>query len=93
MPITKAKDVKHLEGSFPVDGKETPITHEPIEDLYADRWELMQLQDLQKQYIILNRRLLASYTTPNLEIIKQLQQGMVRLQYIIDERDEDTKLI
>ena len=93
MPTPKAKDLKHLEGSFPVDGKETPITHVPIEDLAADQWEIMPIMELQKQFIILNRRLLAAYTTPNLEIIRQLERGMVQIRNIIDERDEDTKLI
>lgn len=93
MATPKAKDIKHLEGSFPVDGKETPITHVPIEEVNADQWHLLPTQKLQMQYVTLNKRLLAAQSVPNLGIIQQIQRGLVQLQAIIDERDEDTKLI
>lgn len=93
MATPKAKDLKHLEGSFPVDGKETPVTHEAIEEVNADQWPLLPTQILQQQYVILNKRLIAAQSVPNVEIIKQIQRGLVQLKYIIDERDEDTKLI
>jgi len=86
-------DIKELEGSFPVDGEKTPITHEPIDEINADMWFAMPTQKLQEQLVILNSRLYAAQCSENMDIIRQIERGIVTLQHIIDVRDEDTKLL
>ena len=81
--MAKKINIKEFEGSFSVNGNETPITHEPM----------LPTQKLQEQLITLNSRLLAAQCTENMDIIRQLERGVVTLQHIINARDEDTTLI
>ena len=91
--MAKKINIKDLEGSFPVNGNETPITHELIDSVNADLWTSMQTQQLQEQLITLNSRLVAAHCSENMAIIQQLERGIVTLQHIIDARDEDVKLL
>lgn len=86
-------ELKELEGSFPVDGKKTPVTHEPIEEVNSDQWGVVPTQKLQMQLVTLNNRLYAAQCSENYDITRQLERGVAQLQAIIDLRDEDTKLI
>lgn len=91
--MAKKINIKDLEGSFSVNGNETPIAHEPIDTVNADLWSMLPTQKLQEQLITLNSRLLAAQCTENMDIIRQLERGVVTLQHIINARDEDTTLI
>jgi len=91
--VAKKINIKEFEGSFSVNGNETPITHEPIDTVNADLWSMLPTQKLQEQLITLNSRLLAAQCTENMDIIRQLERGVVTLQHIINARDEDTTLI
>ena len=86
-------NVRDFQGALPVDGKVTPVSREPIEDVDASQWNTLPTMKLQQQMVILNKRLQAAHCSSNLDIIKQLEKGIARLQFIINERDEDTKLI
>lgn len=85
--------IKDYEGAFSVEGRVTPISHQEIENVNADQWHLLPTPKLHHQLVILNKRLHAALTTNSMDIVKQLEQGVGRLQLIIKERDEDDKLI
>ena len=85
MPKRRRPTIKDLEGSISVQGDVTPISRQPVEQILADQWPTMSLVDLWEQRRIMSNRI-GFAQSGNLDIIRQLEMGMRRLDAIIAEK-------
>ena len=76
-------------GPISVTADITPITHQKVEKLDASQWEEMTTSDLFKQRLVLQQRLDAVALMGNLSMHQQLTLGMIRLNKVLSERDDD----
>jgi hypothetical protein len=84
-------DIKKLEGSFSVNGKETPITHKPIDHVDSSKWHTLPTHVLLDHRTTLQNRLHTVYSLPNGQsLAQQLKMGIAQLESIISKRKDDT---
>lgn len=87
--MKEEKKPKIPSGPISVTDDITPITHQKVEKLNASLWDEMTTSDLFKQRLILQQRLDACALMGNLPMHQQLSMGMMRLNKVLSERDDD----
>lgn len=84
------KSIKDLEGSFPVDGDESPISHEKIHKIDAAKWPQMNASQLLDQRLLLSNRLDAARSSgAGVSIQNQIQLGIQRLNGLIAQQQKN----
>ena len=79
---------KNLEGSFPVNGDVTPISHQPIEQIDSSLWEDMTIGELVNQRIALNDRINRAQMMGLGGVAQQMQRGLIYLDSLITQKQE-----
>ena len=82
--------IKDLEGSFSVNGDVTPITHQPIQKVDADKWSEMTLSELHEQKTVLDSRLLQAIQCDHPEMVTQIHRGIEILIQLIGSKAGET---
>ncbi len=76
-------------GPISVTADITPITHQKVEKLNASLWDDMTTSDLFKQRLVLQQRIDAVALMGNYPMHHQLTLGMLKLNKVLSERDDD----
>jgi hypothetical protein len=80
----------------PIDvaGDKTPISKTPVQQVHADRWHSMSVQELFEQKSILDGRLVAAAQVGSIVLMRQIQMGIDQIQQIITQKSSnETRLL
>lgn len=81
---------KNLEGSFSVNGTETPITHQPIDQIDASQWHELPSSKLYDHRIALQNRAMMVMNMPNgAAMAAQIQRGINQIDAILASRTDE----
>lgn len=79
-----------IEGSFSVNGTETPITHQPIEQIDSSQWHELPSSKLYDYRTVLQNRIYMVSSMPNGAIMaQQIQRGIARIDAILATRTDE----
>lgn len=83
-------DNSNIEGSFPVNGEETPITHQPIDQIDANEWHRVPSSKLyEHRSTLMNRIYMVSSMKNGAEMAIQLQRGINHIDSILSSRSSE----
>jgi len=71
----------------------TPITHQPILPVDSSEWHNLTIKQLYEQMEILNERMYSVGAMGKVEVVRQIQRGIMQLQATIDAKTEPTEKI
>lgn len=77
-----------------VNGNKTPITQKPVQQVRADKWREMSVNELWEQKAILDGRLVAAAQIGNHNLMRQIQLGIDTLNEMISQKaSTETRLL
>ncbi len=71
-----------------VDGEITPVTKRPIQQIKADEWGKMTVNDLYEQRSVLQNRVYVAAQIGNSALMQQLQIGVAHLDALIEQKSQ-----
>lgn len=87
-------DISKYTGAVNINADITPITRVKIEQVTPEKWHLMDINALWDQRIILANRMIAANQAGHMEIAKQVNAGVMRIDALLqkksDEQEENT---